>query len=137
VALTSAPSSKTYFTAASHESGALREEFAPQPRPAATISAVTPSVDRVFGSAPFETSSFIAATSVDSAARQKGVAPFLSIHSSLWCVGRNQSAFFNGAFGSAPRSSSSFINSRYGVFDSDVIGFGAQPTCAHWVSITA
>src|SRR5882762_4874703 len=99
LAFTSAPSSRQYFTAAIHESGALRDAFAPHPKPAATINGVTPSADARFGSAPAATNRCIAATSVDAAALQNGVTPFLSTHSWLCDVGRNQSAFASLAFG--------------------------------------
>src|SRR5580658_6463838 len=112
LAFTSAPSSRQYFTAAIQESGALREELAPHPKPAATISGVTPSAEGVFGSAPAATRIFMACTSLEAAARQNGVAPFLSTHSWLCEVGRNHSVFANEAFGFAPCASNTFIKSR-------------------------
>ena len=76
----SRPSSRQYFTAASHESGRFCEKFPAYPSPAATMSAVVPAAEGILGSAPPATRARIAGTSVPCAARQNGVVPTVLIH---------------------------------------------------------
>src|SRR5208282_5700003 len=102
-----------YSTAFTHESGAVRAKFAPQPNPAATIRGVVPFVEGILGSAPAATSIRIAGISVACAARQNAVAPDGSTQ--LWSPesDRNQTFCVSLAFGFAPLSSRAFIRSMY------------------------
>ncbi len=68
----------------------------------------------MFGSPPAATSIRIASMSLANAARQNGVVPAVPIQASSWSLGRNHSFLTSLAFGSAPRSSSAFINSQVG-----------------------
>ena len=103
--MTSIPSSTQYWTAARNESGAFWLKLPVQPMPAATMSGVVPSTVAILGSAPASTSSRIAPTSLDIAARQNGVPPAWFVQLRSWDEGLNQIFRARRTFGSAPRSS--------------------------------
>src|SRR5262249_28488836 len=71
---------------------------------------------RMFGSAPYDTSSFIASTSLAYAARQNAVAPISSTPDRSKLYPEYHTFLLSRTFGSAPLSSSAFISSRYVVF---------------------
>src|SRR5580658_1419119 len=112
-----------YSTAAFQESGTTVVLLGAQPSPAATIRAVSPPVVAILGSAPAATKSFMAGTSSDCAARQKGVAPTGSAQERS-PKERTQIFLPSFALTAAPFAMSAFMSSRCVIFSCAVIGCG-------------